>query len=266
MKSCSSSSRVILVKTGKTRWRLVDRNETFKRRGSLLIHFMANSLYWHHPLRWACPGGSEWDGSSSGGALHPCSALFLHFNLAECIYHQLQPAQALCEDGDIKNSQPAAGRAWLTPISQHPLFKKRQPSLNTQKYLPWLGKKPSSSISNNLDASGGKEEKAEKLIFLIFHAESSIISCMCCCGAEASQWVWKSDPHFPIGSEARVVLYRLNINILLWKQRCGAHKRDLFLFHSAPIMTNHSNMGLWLFYEFINSPGGCWVTHNTLGF
>lgn len=43
--------------------------------------------------------------------LHPSSAVFLHFNLAECIYHKLQPAQALCEDGDIKKLEPAVERA-----------------------------------------------------------------------------------------------------------------------------------------------------------
>lgn len=79
--------------------------------------------------------------------LHPSSAVFLHFNLAECIYHKLQPAQALCEDGDIKISQPAVGRAWLTrweshsiPSSKNSLWK-RQSSLNAEKYLPWLVKK-----------------------------------------------------------------------------------------------------------------------------
>lgn len=81
-----------------------------KRRGSLLIHFMANqelaSPLEGEPVLVAlgemyCPLEDP---------LHPSSAVFLHFHFAECIYHKLQPAQALCEDGDIKNSQPALER------------------------------------------------------------------------------------------------------------------------------------------------------------
>lgn len=89
----------------------MDRNETFKRRGSLLIRFMANqelaSPAESEPVL-AVP--SEMDHPLED-PLPPSSAVFLHFNLAGCIYHQLQPAPALCEDGDIKNSQPAVERA-----------------------------------------------------------------------------------------------------------------------------------------------------------